>query len=147
MHIERVRTVTPEIVTALERLVPQLTSNNRAPSSADLMDLVGSESNTLLVVREPDGKGEIVAAACLAVYRVTTGIRAVIEDIVVDEECRGRGIGEALLRHLMVLAKSAGAPGVSLTSSPRRAAANRLYVRMGFSRRETNAYYYSFTSG
>ena len=77
----------------------------------------------------------------MAIYRVPTGIRSVIEDVVVDEKVRQQGIGEALLRHAIELAREAGASGVALTSNPRREAANALYQSIGFKRRETNAYY------
>jgi ribosomal protein S18 acetylase RimI-like enzyme len=80
----------------------------------------------------------------LATYLTPTGIRAVIEDVVVDNSFRGRGIGEALMRALLDLARTSGARGVSLTSNPRRASANRLYRKMGFRRRQTNSYYFDF---
>jgi ribosomal protein S18 acetylase RimI-like enzyme len=77
-------------------------------------------------------------------YQVPTGVRAIIEDVVVDQRWRGRGIGRALVANLLGLAREKGAPGVSLTSNPGRTAANQLYVRMGFSLRSTNSYYYKF---
>jgi ribosomal protein S18 acetylase RimI-like enzyme len=80
----------------------------------------------------------------LTVYRVPTGVRAILEDVIVDESLRGQGIGEALVGRALEIARERGAGGVSLTSNPRRDAANRLYSRMGFVRRETNAYYYKF---
>ena len=80
----------------------------------------------------------------MTVYRVPTGIRAIIEDVIVDESVRGLGIGEALLRRLLDLARDKGANGVALTSNPKRESANRLYQRIGFSLRETNAYFYKF---
>jgi len=75
---------------------------------------------------------------------VPTGIRSIIEDVIVDEAARGQGTGEALTRRALEIAKEGGAAHVTLTSNPRREAANRLYQRMGFIRRETNAYIYKF---
>jgi ribosomal protein S18 acetylase RimI-like enzyme len=144
MHIEQARAATPELIIALERLIPQLTSPNPPPARADLQALLDSTSSLLVIGREPDAGGTIIAAGCLGVYRAPTGVRAVIEDLVVDETYRGRGIGEALLRYLLNLAREQGAPGVSLTSNPRREAAKRLYVRAGFSLRQTNSYYCRF---
>ncbi|MEW6404837.1 MAG: GNAT family N-acetyltransferase, partial [Chloroflexota bacterium] len=80
----------------------------------------------------------------LTVYRVPTGIRSHIEDMIVDTAARGRGIGEALMRRALEIAQEKGAPQVTLSSNPKREAANRLYVRMGFKKRETNAYIYKF---
>jgi ribosomal protein S18 acetylase RimI-like enzyme len=144
MQLERIIEITEELWKAFQRLTPQLTSNNPAPSREDLADLIKSESSILLVARNPSLSETIVGAACLTVYRVPTGIRSIIEDVIVDESARGQGIGEELVRQLLDIAREKGAKGVSLTSNPKREAANRLYQRIGFRRRETNSYYYSF---
>jgi ribosomal protein S18 acetylase RimI-like enzyme len=143
MLLFRVEAVTDELVAAFGRLIPQLTSNNPAPDRAGLEALVRSEASTLLAARYPDD-GPIVGALSLTVYRVPTGVRAIIEDVIVDEAARGRGIGEALVREGLQIAQRSGASGVTLTSNPGRAAANRLYLRLGFQRRETNSYVYKF---
>ncbi len=114
------------------------------PTEAQLADLLASEASTLLVARWPDQTGPIAGILTLVIYRVPTGIRARIEDVVVDGDYRGKGIGEALTMEALRLAREAGANGVSLTSNPQREAANRLYRRLGFERRETNAYFYPF---
>ncbi len=141
MNIETVSDVTPELQDALKQLVPQLTVR-KPPTNSELLALVRSESSSLLVARDDDS---IVGMACVAVYRVPTGIRAIIEDVVVDSAARGKGIGEALTRACLNLARAKGAGAVTLTSNPAREAANRLYVRMGFTRRETNDYIYRFS--
>jgi ribosomal protein S18 acetylase RimI-like enzyme len=143
MQIEQVTTATEELWDVYQRLVPQLTSNNPPPSRDDLAALVKSESSTLIIARDNDGS--IIGAACVTVYPVPTGIRAVIEDVIVDESARGQGIGEALVKRCLEIAREKGASGVSLTSNPKREAANRLYQKMGFKKRDTNAYYYKFT--
>jgi len=144
MVIEQVLARTPEVLGALERLIPQLTHNNPPPAADELDALLKNDSNVLLIARHPDEKGQIVGAGSLTIYRVPTGTRAVIEDVVVDQASRGLGIGEALMKRLLELARQRGARGVSLTSNPRRLAANRLYLRMGFSLRQTNCYYLEF---
>ena len=144
MRIERVTECTEELVAALERLIPQLTKNNPPPSREDLARLIASESSVLFVAREEPG--DILGAANVTIYRVPTGVRAIIEDVIVDASARGRGIGEALVRAALEEARAYGAPAVTLTSNPAREAANRLYQRMGFSLRETNAYVYKFES-
>jgi ribosomal protein S18 acetylase RimI-like enzyme len=141
MYIEVASDVTEELYRSLQRLIPQLTTNNTAPGWDELTTLLNSKSSTLLIARQPDEKGNIVGILTLAIYRVPTGIRSVIEDVVVDEKVRRQGIGEALLLHAIELAKEAGASGVALTSNRRREAANALYQSIGFKRRETNAYY------
>ena len=142
MQIEQATIVTEELWDAFQRLVPQLTSNNPPPTRDDLAALVKSESSTLIVARADNGS--IIGAACVTVYRVPTGVRAVIEDVIVDESARGQGIGEALIQRCLDIAREKGAGGVSLTSNPKREAANRLYQKMGFKKRETNAYYFKF---
>ncbi len=142
MQIEIATQTTSELWDAFQRLVPQLTSNHPPPGRDDLARLLNSESSTLLVARSDSNS--IIGAACVSVYRVPTGIRAIIEDVIVDEAARGQGIGEALVRGCLEIAREKGAGGVSLTSNPKREAANRLYQRMGFKNRKTNAYYFKF---
>ncbi len=143
MHIELVTVVTDEIVAAMQQLIPQLTSK-QPPSESELQALVASDCSALLIARSDGPQSIIVGTACVAVYRVPTGVRAIIEDVVVDATARGQGIGETLTRRCMEIARQKGAAAVTLTSNPGREAANRLYVRMGFTRRETNAYFYKF---
>ncbi|KAF0108596.1 MAG: hypothetical protein FD146_482 [Anaerolineaceae bacterium] len=143
MKIERIAAGTDDLFRAFQHLVPQLTANHPPPTRADVDALAASPGTILLIARHPDD-GPIVGAAALIVYRVPTGIRARLEDVVVDESARGLGIGEALTREALRLARASGADGVALTSSPRREAANRLYQKMGFKRWETNLYFYKF---
>ena len=133
--------VTDEVVEAFARLIPQLSSSNPPPSRAQLQDLVASEASTLFVARVD---GRIVGSLTLATFRIPTGVRAWIEDVVVDESARGHGVGEALNRAALDRARELGAITVELTSRPSREAANRLYQRMGFVTRDTNVYRYTF---
>jgi ribosomal protein S18 acetylase RimI-like enzyme len=146
MHIASVTSTSDELWRALLRLVPQLTSNNPPPSREHLAALVNSEFSTLLIARHPNADSPIVGAACLTVYRVPTGIRAIVEDVIVDETMRGKGVGERLVHRCLEIARERGATAVALTSNPKREAANQLYVKMGFTRRETNSYSYDLRS-
>jgi ribosomal protein S18 acetylase RimI-like enzyme len=142
MQIEIVAQADAELYEAFQRLVPQMTQNNPPPSPDDLADLVRNAASTLMIAR--DGTGQIVGALTLAVYRVPTGVRSIIEDVIVDNAARGQGIGEALMNRAIELAREKGAQNISLTSNPMREAANRLYLRVGFKKRETNAYQMKF---
>jgi len=142
MNIQIVSEATPELEEAFQRLIPQLTSNRPPPSLDDLRALIQSEASTLIVARQDEGRGTIVGAACLALYRAPSGLRAVIEDVVVDERARRQGVGEALVRSLLEIARQKGATHVALTSNPGREVANRLYQRLGFTQRHTNVYVY-----
>jgi ribosomal protein S18 acetylase RimI-like enzyme len=135
MRIERVTEVTPELIEAFSRLMPQLT-NRPAPGQSELADLIGRTDTYLLVARDE----EIVGALTLVVYRIPTRLDAVIHDVVVDDAARGQGVGEALTHEALRLASEAGVGRVSLTSRPDREAANRLYRRIGFEPHKTNVY-------
>jgi ribosomal protein S18 acetylase RimI-like enzyme len=141
MYIAVVSEASRELHEALQRLVPQLGAHKTPPTMEDVVALVRSEASTLLIAREPDESGSIVGIVCLVVYRVPTGVRSIIEDVVVETDRRGRGIGAALLHAALEMARAAGAEGVSLTSNPKREAANQLYQSMGFELRQTNPYY------
>lgn len=138
MRVDIVTEADDELYEAFQRLVPQLTNNNPPPTLNDLSALVRDSSTTLMVARSDQGK--IIGALALAVYPMPTGIRSIIEDVIVDSSVRGQGVGEALMIRAIELAKQKGAGNISLTSNPMREAANRLYLRVGFKRRETNAY-------
>ena len=140
MEIFEAREVTDELVEAFARLTPQLSSSNPAPTRAQLQEIVDSPAVILLMARE-DGK--LVGSLSLVVFRIPTAMRAWIEDVVVDESMRGRGIGEALTRKALEIAKECGAKTVALPSRPSREAANRLYQRVGFQLRQTNLYRYT----
>lgn len=134
MEISVVESVSDDLVTAIASLLPQLSSAS-PPSPAELSAIVDSPATSLLVAR--DGEA-VVGTLTLAVFRIPTGVRAWIEDVVVDGAARGRGVGEALTLEALAIARAAGARSVELTSRPTREAANRLYRRLGFEERETN---------
>ncbi len=134
--IEPVTDATDEVVAAFARLVPQL-SPHAPPPGREVLAAIARDA-ILLVARDPDRT--IVGALTLTLYRIPTGLQARIDDVVVDHAARGRGIGEQLSREAIVRARAAGAVAIGLTSHPSRAAANRLYVRLGFARRDTNVY-------
>jgi len=131
--------VTDELVDAFGRLVPQLSRSNPPPSAAELQEMVDAPGTFVLVAREGD---TVLGSLTLVVFRIPTGMRAWIEDVVVDGEARGKGVGEALNRHALDVARAHGCKTVDLTSRPSREAANRLYQRLGFVARETNVYRY-----
>jgi ribosomal protein S18 acetylase RimI-like enzyme len=138
MRIDIVTQADVELYEAFQRLVPQLTNNNPPPSLDDLAALVRDPASTLMVARNEND--QVVGALTLAVYRAPTGVRSVIEDVIVDISARGQGIGEALMMRAVELAREQGAGNISLTSNPMRMAANKLYLRAGFTKRETNVY-------
>ena len=128
---------TNELVQAMAVLIPQLSKSNPPPSRTDLNAIIASEASVLFIARV---NGKIAGALTLATFRIPTGVRAWIEDVVVDADARGHGVGEALNMAAIAEARSRGAITVELTSRPSREAANRLYQRIGFVQRETNIY-------
>ncbi len=139
--VEEATSVTDELMAALDRLVPQLSRTSSVPSRAEVAEIVASPATVLLLART--GDGAVIGALTLVLFRIPTGVRAWVEDVVVDTSARGQGIGEALGRHALRRAVEAGARTVDLTSRPSRQAANRMYRRLGFQVRETNVYRWS----
>jgi ribosomal protein S18 acetylase RimI-like enzyme len=132
---------TPEIVEGVGRLLPLLSSSAPRPTAAEVAEIVTGPATTLFVARDGD-TGAILGILTLVIFRIPSGVRAWIEDVIVAEEARGQGCGEALNRAALDAAVAAGARNVDLTSRPVREAANRLYQRMGFVPRDTNVYRY-----
>jgi ribosomal protein S18 acetylase RimI-like enzyme len=135
--IEIVEEPTQEVVDALARLLPQLSS--ATPPDASQLATIMDGGSTVFIARVD---GAIVGSLTLVLYRIATGLKAWIEDVVVDEAARGHGVGESLNMAALEEARRHGAKAVSLTSRPSREAANRLYQRIGFSARDTNVYRY-----
>jgi ribosomal protein S18 acetylase RimI-like enzyme len=113
------------------------------PTPDLIREIVDAAATTVLVARDGRDNGRIVGLLTLVVFRIPTGVRAWIEDVVVDESVRGRGVGEALSQEAIRQAVGLGARTVELTSRPSREAANRLYQRLGFARRDSNVYRYT----
>ena len=137
VEIEIATEVTDDVVEAFARLVPQLSSSSPPPTADELRAIVESQAATVLLARS---EGEVVGSMTLVLFTIPTGVRAWIEDVVVDEAARGKGVGAALNLRAIEIAREAGATTVDLTSRPSREAANRLYLRLGFTVRETNVY-------
>ncbi|HZO96096.1 MAG TPA: GNAT family N-acetyltransferase [Gaiellaceae bacterium] len=136
MRIEQVHEATEELVATIRTLLPQLSEARTPPTLEQLREVVASQ--TLLVAR--DGDGRILGTLTFVLYRVSSGLKGRIEDVIVDESARGRGVGEALVREGMRRANEAGVLMLELTSMPYRQAANHLYKRLGFVRKPTNVY-------
>lgn len=131
------RSMSDEIVTSLGRLVGQLSRSAPALSRETLANVINCPTNTLLIARLD---GELVGMLSLVVFPIPTGVRAWIEDVAVDERCRGQGVGTALTQEAIRVAQAAGARSVDLTSRPSRVAANRLYEHLGFELRDSKVY-------
>lgn len=138
VKVEIATTLTPAIVDAVERLVPQLSRSSPPPTVAELGELVSSPATDLFIALDDDGT--IVGMATLATFRIPTGLRAWIEDVVVDEAGRGRGVGRAITDAMVDRARELGCRTIELTSRPYREQANRLYQNAGFVARDTNVY-------
>ena len=144
MTVELITAATPELHEAMGRLLPQLSRSAAPLSEADVERFLSQSSVHLFVFRaetaDADGNNPILGMLSLATFEIPTGVRAWVEDVVVDEAARGQGAGLALVEAAIEHAKTVGARTVDLTSRPSREAANRLYQRAGFQLRETNVY-------
>jgi ribosomal protein S18 acetylase RimI-like enzyme len=140
IQVEVIADISDENLAAVNRLIPQL-SRSAPPLTGDaLKQIVSWDGNYLLIARDGD---RVVGMLTLVTFPIPTGLRAWIEDVVVDEAARGQGVGAALTEEAVRRARTVGARTVDLTSRPARQAANRLYERLGFELRETNAYRYA----
>jgi ribosomal protein S18 acetylase RimI-like enzyme len=139
IEVEAVARVTDEVVEACRRLLPQLSESAAPVGAEELGRVVGHQGTTLFMAR---WEGGIVGMLTLVTFPLATGLRARIEDVVVDEAARGQGVATALTMVALGLAQRRGARSVDLTSRPSRLAANRLYRRLGFRLREANVYRY-----
>ncbi len=136
MRIEQAHHADEELLEAIHRLLPQLTEARTPPTLEQLAETVAGQ--TMLIARNEEGA--IVGTLTLIMYRVSSGLKARIEDVIVDHSARGHGLGELLVREGMARANAAQVLMLELNSMPYRETANRLYKRLGFVRRPTNVY-------
>jgi ribosomal protein S18 acetylase RimI-like enzyme len=141
VRVEEAGAVSEALAEQLNALIPQLSSSAPALAREAWQEIADAGATHLLVAHDPDGRA--IGMLTLALFSIPTGVRAWIEDVVVDERARGRGVGEQLTAEAIRIAAGRGARTVDLTSRPSREAANRLYRRMGFAARETNVYRHS----
>ncbi len=116
--IERAHHATPELVAAFAQRLPLLSTSAQPPSLREFDDLVAQDQSSA---------HRIVGSLTLILFRIPTGLRAWIEDVVIDHTVRGKGIGEAVLRDAARMTNESGATSINLTSHPNRTAAHRLY--------------------
>lgn len=138
LSVERAVVADPELLAAVRRLLPQLSDTAKPPEAYDLESIVTSPATTMFVAR--DDNKSIVGILTLALFRLPSGVRAWIEDVVVDESARRLGAGRALVEAALALAVDSGADKVDLTSRPSRDSARRLYETMGFEERTTTVF-------
>lgn len=139
MIVELVEEYRPELKTAFDRLIPQLSTSTPPVPEATIKEIIDQKQTYLFVYRS-QADGPILGMLTLATFDIPTGKRAWIEDVVVDAQTRGQGAGQLLVEAAVEYAQRLGAKSVDLTSRPSREAANRLYRRCGFEARETNVY-------
>ena len=138
IKIFEITEMSQKVYDAFERLLPQLSSSAKTPTWDELEDLINSKAGIVLAAVDDEDQDEtILGTMTLVVFRIPTGVRAWVEDVVVDKEARGKGIGEKLIRTSIERAKAEGAKTIDLTSRPTRVEAHRLYKRCGFEMRET----------
>ncbi|MEZ5381949.1 MAG: GNAT family N-acetyltransferase [Microthrixaceae bacterium] len=137
VEVREATTLEPGLTESMARLLPQLSRSAPPLEAATLAGVIDAEACHFLVAEED---GVLLGSLTLVVFPIPTGVRAWIEDVVVDADARGKGVGAALNRFAIDLAQSLGARSVDLTSRPSREAANRLYQRLGFEQRDTNVY-------
>lgn len=142
VEIEEATAVDDALVDAFVLLTPQLSSSSPPPTAEQLQEIIDDPGSTLFVARRDDGV--IVGTLTLATFRIPTGLRAWIEDVIVDKAASGQHLGERLTKAALDKARELGAKTVDLTSRPSREAANHIYKKVGFEPRETNVYRFTF---
>lgn len=137
MEVVQLHQVDDAVLADVQELVRQLSTSAEVLARDALEQIVEAECTTIFVARDA---GRIIGMLTLVVFTIPTGVRAWIEDVVVDDSARDQGVGSALTRWALEYAKTCGARTVDLTSRPSREAANAMYEKLGFERRETNVY-------
>ena len=137
IRIQVVREATTDLQSALARLLPQLNPNLEVPDMKRLWRLIADPAVTLLLAVDGD---DIVGTTTVIVYTTPFWIKARLDEVVVDDSARGKGVGEALVKAALDIGRERGAQVAELQSGrgPARQAAHRLYLRLGFKIRDSD---------
>src|SRR2546428_13763754 len=138
---------TAEVVEAFGRLLPQLSSSAARLTRESLAEIIGAPHNTVLLARDPSAGNRIIGTLTLVIFRIPSAMRAWIEDVVVDDMARGRGVGEALTLAAVNHAKQRRAKTNHRTSRQCPPAVGRLYVAHGRRVGDPNVYRFGHTRG
>lgn len=144
MEIKELKESTSTVMAELQKLIEQLSTKSHIISKKKLNKIIQDESTQLFIAKETGGK--IIGTLTLVNYQIPTGLKFWIEDVVVDSNFRGRGVGQKLTESAMEYAEKKGGSSINLTSNPKRKAAHQLYVKMGFKQRETDVFRYEIQS-
>lgn len=137
--IEQLKTFSPDITDAVNNLLKQLNASARTLSDEDEKEIIEDVANRILVARESVGN-KIVGMLTLIIINAQFVKKGLLEDIVVDENYRGKGIGSKLINEAINKARNEKVSYIDFTSSPDKVAANDFYQRLGFKKRDTNVY-------
>ncbi len=144
MYISRVTKIDDHLAKAIKDLFSQLTTSRKPPEKEDLKEIIATDSTILLILAKDKAGLEIIGTLSIAFYKTPSGHHAWVEDVIVDKQFRGKGLGKALMNKALDLARERKVYSVNLTSMPARLAANQLYQKMGFKKNKTNLYKYTF---
>lgn len=128
------------VVKSINYLLTLLTQNPNKINSSQLNE-ISKNARLLLAV---DQNNKVIGMATLVLIKIPTGKSGRIEDVVVDDQYRGQGIGTALIQKLIIEGKKLHLKKIDLTSKPERIEANKLYQNLGFQKYDTNVYRMKF---
>jgi ribosomal protein S18 acetylase RimI-like enzyme len=140
LTIERRTAITQEGVNELNVLMRELHAekNDVVEATLETVQRMLAEKNIVMVTVN-DGE-KIIGTATLYLMPKIGKLVSHLEDVVVSSVYRGQGLGEKLVQKTIDIAKELGVVSIALTSRPERVAANKLYQKLGFIRKETNPY-------
>ncbi len=121
----------------LMRQLRQHRSRARLATLSELKRIVANKNIVIVIAK--NGKRIVGVGSLYIVPKLGRRI-AYVEDVVVDSDFRGQGLGEMIVRKLIAVARTKKIQTIGLTSRPERIAGNKLYQKVGFIQKKTNAY-------
>ena len=127
--------VTESLQEQLSKLYLQLNAELKQLSLERILE--EEDSIDIVVCLE---NNELIGIAMMANYKVVSGYKGMIEDVVVSETHRGKGIGRKLMETLLHQAEKRQLNDVLLFSGHHRTAAIGLYKSLGFTLKNSGLY-------
>jgi GNAT superfamily N-acetyltransferase len=139
ISIEKVNSFYPELTPVIDKLAKQIGENYEGVT-ADVVEHIITSDITHLILAKDVSTGESIGMITLVMYRIPYKTKGWLEDLVVDESYRGKGIATLLIEKAIEVAKENHLKKLDFTSKPQRESANNLYAKLGFEKHETNVY-------
>ena len=130
--IERITSVDDDVVEAAKRLSSQLNSSNQVTVSREYLETITENPDNYWLMARRESDARFIGMASLFIMRLPTNVRSFLENIVVDEDSRGQGVGIALSMRAFEIADSQNVNTLRAQAGTQNGVSRSMLQKAGF---------------